>query len=73
MLSTYSQDRIQVLWILKLIQILGSSVRKIIQNYEYKIRYGNEHLFIVKKDHKEIQILKRPTNSTKITKIKKIT
>jgi hypothetical protein len=31
------------------VQILGSSVRKIIQNYDYKIGYGYEYLFIAKK------------------------
>lgn len=33
-----------MLWGLKLIQLLGSSLRKIISNYEYKIRYENEYL-----------------------------
>jgi len=33
---------IQVLWILKLIQFLGHTLRKRTQNYEYKIRYENE-------------------------------
>jgi hypothetical protein len=41
----YKQERIQVLWDLKLIQFLGTSLRKRIQNSEYKIRYESEYLF----------------------------
>jgi hypothetical protein len=52
---------------------LGSSVRERIQNYEYKIRYGYEYLFIAKKRPQQITHLKKLTNSTNITKIRKIT
>jgi hypothetical protein len=37
----------QGFWVLKLIQFLGPSLRKIIQNYEYKIRYESEYLIRV--------------------------
>jgi hypothetical protein len=40
-----AQGQIQVLCSLKLIQFLGPSLRKRIQNYKYEIRYENEYLF----------------------------
>jgi len=39
-----------MLWGLKLIQFLGSCLRKRIQNYEYKFRYGNKCLFRTRKE-----------------------
>jgi hypothetical protein len=40
-----AQGWIQVLCSLKLIQFLGPSSRRRIQNYKYKIRYKSEYLF----------------------------
>jgi hypothetical protein len=39
------QGRFQVLWELKIISFLRSSLTKEIQNYEYKIVYKSEYLF----------------------------
>jgi hypothetical protein len=42
------QGQMQVLWGIKLIQFWGgTSLRKGIQNYKYKIRYESEYLFRV--------------------------
>jgi hypothetical protein len=35
----------QVLWGLKLIQVIEPSLRKGMQNYNYNIRYESEYLF----------------------------
>jgi len=43
------QGRIQVLWGLKFIIFLGPSLRKRIQNYEYKMRHASEELFGMRK------------------------
>jgi len=37
------------LWVLKLVQFLGSSLRKIMQSYELKIKYESEFLFRMRK------------------------
>ena len=44
------QWQIQVLWGLKLVQFWGTSLRKRIQNYEYKIKYESEYLFGMRKE-----------------------
>jgi hypothetical protein len=53
-----------MLWGLKLIQFLGPSLRKRIQNYEYKIRYGSKCLFRTRKEITTNNKYKKLTNST---------
>jgi len=65
------QRQIQVLWGLKLIQFLGPSLKKKIQNYEYKFR-ESEYLFRMRKEITSHR-LKTLTNITNVTKSRKIT
>jgi len=45
-----NQGWIQVLWGLKLLQVLGPTLRKRIQSYAYKIRYVSGYLFRMRKE-----------------------
>jgi hypothetical protein len=64
------QGQIQVLWGLKLMQLLGPPLRKKIQNYEYKMRHKNEYLFRRRKEITTNHKLKKK-NTTNITKSRK--
>ena len=70
--SVYTlQGRIQVWWCLKFMQLMGTSLRKIIQHYEYKIKYESEYLFRVRKEiATNYEFL---TNNNTITKSRKLT
>jgi hypothetical protein len=51
---------------------LGPSLRKRIQDYEYKISYESEHLFRMRKEIATNNKFKKLTNTTNIIKSKKI-
>jgi hypothetical protein len=69
--NTKLQSNIQVLWGLKLIKYLEPSLRKRIQNYEYKSRYAREYLFKIRKEITTKCKLKELTNATNIIKCRK--
>ena len=65
------QGRIQVWWGMKLMQLMGPSLRKIIQNYEYEKKYESENLFTMRQEiTTNYEFL---TNITNITKSRKLT
>ena len=49
-------------------KFLGPSLRKMIQNYEYKIRYISGYLFKREQKSQKNYKFKKPTNTTNITK-----
>ena len=64
LITYYDQEGIQMLWGLKLIQFLGPSLRKGMQNYEYKIRYESKCLFRTRKEITTNFKFKKLTNTT---------
>jgi hypothetical protein len=62
----------QVLWGLKLIQFFGPSLQKGIRNYEYKFKCESKYLFIVRKEITTNYKLKKLTDTTNITKSRKM-
>jgi len=69
--NTKLQSNFQVLWCLQLIKFLGPSLRKTIQNYEYKSGYAMEYLFRIRKEITTKCKLKKLTNTTNIIKSRK--
>jgi len=69
---TESQSNIQVLWGWKLIKFLGPSLRKRIQNYEYKSRHAREYLFRIRKEMATKRTFKKADKYHRHHKIQKI-